>query len=127
MPTDNSRRNLKDNPECIQTGKQLPSLFTFTYSSENQFNILFFVFGTNTTYLSNTVNRYFGCNLKQLLNAYRIGHARELLSEDSCSVRELYARCGFASKSVFYAAFARVVGMSPLQYLSQSRKPLKIQ
>lgn len=27
---------------------------------------------TNQTYVSNVVNRYFGCNLKELLNTYRV-------------------------------------------------------
>ena len=84
------------------------------------------IVGTNTTYLSNAVNRYFGCNLKQLVNAYRIEYAKRLLDGGGCSVRELYSLCGFASKSVFYAAFGKVVGVSPLQYVSRSRSPLEV-
>ena len=34
---------------------------------------------TNQTYLSNVVNRYFGCNLNELVNTYRIEYAKELL------------------------------------------------
>ena len=34
---------------------------------------------TNQTYLSNVVNRYFGCHLKELLNTYRVEYAKELL------------------------------------------------
>ena len=34
---------------------------------------------TNQTYLSNVVNRYFECNLKGLLNRYRVEYAKELL------------------------------------------------
>ena len=51
---------------------------------------------TNQTYLSNVVNKYFGCNLP-------------------CS-------CGFASKSAFYSAFSRIVGVSPLSYQTQERR-----
>ncbi len=35
---------------------------------------------TNQTYLSNVVNKYFGCNLKELVNGYRVEYAKELLS-----------------------------------------------
>ena len=35
---------------------------------------------TNQTYLSNAVNRYFGCHLKELLNRYRVEYAKELRS-----------------------------------------------
>ena len=85
------------------------------------------VSGTNTTYLSNAVNNYFGCNFKQLINSYRVAYARELLDGGGYPVRDLFSHCGFASKSVFYVAFGKVVGMTPLQYLSRSRNPLIIQ
>ena len=93
------------------------------------------IVGTNTTYLSNAVNNYFGCNFKQLLNKYRVEYAKsyrvvrakELLDGKDCPVNELFSRCGFASKSVFYVAFRKVVGMTPLQYISQSRNPFMIQ
>jgi AraC-like DNA-binding protein len=50
-----------------------------------------------------------------------------LLDGKDCPVNELFSRCGFASKSVFYVAFRKVVGMTPLQYISQSRNPFMIQ
>ena len=85
------------------------------------------IVGTNTTYLSNTVNNYFGCNFKRLINSYRVARAKELLEGDECPVSELFSRCGFASKSVFYVAFGKMVGMTPLQYISQSRNPFVVQ
>ena len=85
------------------------------------------IVGTNTTYLSNAVNNYFGCNFKRLINSYRVARAKELLDGKDCPVSELFSRCGFASKSVFYVAFRKVVGMTPLQYISQSRNPFMIQ
>ena len=36
---------------------------------------------TNQTYLSNVVNKYFGCNLKELVNSYRVEYAKELLEK----------------------------------------------
>lgn len=71
---------------------------------------------TNQTYLSNVVNRYFGCNLKELLNTYRVEYAKELLRAQKCPLEEVPGRCGFASKSAFYAAFRKLAGMSPLRY-----------
>ena len=40
---------------------------------------------TNQTYLSNVVNKYFNCNLKELLNTYRVEYAKELLHAGKCS------------------------------------------
>ena len=92
----------------------------------NDINLLSFP-ARNTTYLSNAVNNYFGCNFKRLINSYRVARAKELLDGKDCPVSELFSRCGFASKSVFYVAFKKVVGMTPLQYISQSRNPFMIQ
>ena len=116
--------------------KYLESIyFAIRYISSTEFAILLFISiihilsfpGTNTTYLSNAVNNYFGCNFKRLINSYRVARAKELLDGKDCPVSELFSRCGFASKSVFYVAFRKVVGMTPLQYISQSRSPFMIQ
>ena len=40
---------------------------------------------TNQTYLSNVVNKYFGCNLKELVNGDRVEYAKELLSFGRCA------------------------------------------
>ena len=71
---------------------------------------------TNQTYLSNVVNKYFGCNFKELVNTYRVEYAKELLRAGYCTLGEIHVRCGFKSKSAFYSAFAKIVGMSPLYY-----------
>lgn len=77
---------------------------------------------TNQTYLSNVVNRYFECNLKGLLNRYRVEYAKELL-RTGCSILEnLPKKCGFASKSPFYTAFKKITGMTPIQYMTRFRQ-----
>ena len=77
---------------------------------------------TNQTYLSNVVNRYFGCNLKELVNTYRVQYAKELLCADRYPLEEIFGRCGFASKSAFYAAFNKMTGTSPLHYQLRERR-----
>ena len=80
---------------------------------------------TNQTYLSNVVNKYFGCNLKELVNTYRVEYAKELLRSGRYPMNELPCRCGFASKSAFYAAFGKIAGITPLQYLASVRRDLE--
>ena len=55
--------------------------------------------GTNQTYMSNVVNRYFGCNMNGVINTYRIEYAKELLRSGKCLIKDISERCGFASKS----------------------------
>ena len=80
------------------------------------------IVGTNTTYLSNTVNRCFGVNLKVLINRYRVWHAKRLMDMgDGYRYEDLADRCGFTSRSVFYTVFKRELGVSPRKYV-QIRK-----
>ncbi|WP_321425269.1 helix-turn-helix domain-containing protein [uncultured Bacteroides sp.] len=74
--------------------------------------------GTNTTYLSNSINKYFGCNFKTLINRYRIEYCKNLLgtSPISVSIKEISKECGFSSVSAFYASFKKITGISPVQY-----------
>ena len=76
---------------------------------------------TNTTYLSKVVNKYFGCNLKTLLNGYRVEHAKQLLKSETCSMSELATRCGFLSRSTFYATFMKFEHMTPTDYRMTAR------
>ena len=79
------------------------------------------LFGTNTTYLSNTVNRRFGVNLKTLVNRYRVNHAKRLMEvwDSAFDIGELIRASGFSSRSIFYSAFRREVGMTPTRYWSR--------
>ena len=81
---------------------------------------------TNQTYLSNVVNKYFGCNLKELVNTYRVEYAKELLRAGKCGVDEMPERCGFRSRSAFYASFGKITGVSPLHFQTQERRKRNI-
>ena len=84
--------------------------------------VLTVVDGTNTTYLSNVVNHYFKCNYKHLLNKYRILHAKHLIDHNECAITELDKRCGFTSRSVFYDAFGKIMGIPPAHYRKRREK-----
>lgn len=71
---------------------------------------------TNTTYLSKVINTFFKCNLKTLLNRNRIEYAKELLKKEQCDLRTLPQRCGFASRSSFYAAFVKYERVAPTDF-----------
>lgn len=78
--------------------------------------------GTNTTYLSNTVNEMFGCNLKSLINWYRVQYAKEVLRRGICRLKDIPFVCGFVSKSTFYASFKRCEGITPNRFMNICRK-----
>ena len=76
---------------------------------------------TNTTYLSAIVNTHFNCNLKTLINKYRIEKARKLMISDlykNYSMDGIATEVGFRSRSGFYTAFKSVTGLTPTIYIS---------
>jgi AraC-like DNA-binding protein len=48
------------------------------------------------------------------------------LESGEYDVHEVFGQSGFASQSVFYAAFAREKGVSPLRYMAATGHPLTL-
>lgn len=71
---------------------------------------------TNTTYLLKVINTFFKCNLKTLLNKYRVNYAKELLKTEQNDLKSLPQKCGFASRSTFYAAFMKFEHITPTDF-----------
>lgn len=74
---------------------------------------------TNTRYLSAVINSRFGMNYSCLVNEYRIKDALHLLTDKRYmdkNVEEISALIGFANRQSFYAAFYRIMGVTPKEY-----------
>ena len=81
------------------------------------------IVGTNTSYLSKVVNHRFGCNFRTLVNKYRVAYAIGLMRDlgEGCSIDEVLRQSGFASRSVSYDAFLRVMGKPPSRCLEEKK------
>lgn len=75
--------------------------------------------GTNTAYLSSMVNYIYHCNLPTLINSYRIDCAKRLLRDEKYNIKDVYKKCGFVSRSVFYTAFQKETGITPSVFVKQ--------
>ncbi len=74
---------------------------------------------TNITYVSQIINKEFGCNFNTLINRYRISYCKKLIERHKNSkilMKQLGFESGFASQSTFYSSFKSEVGITPLQY-----------
>ena len=74
---------------------------------------------TNTRYLSAVINSRFGMNYSCLVNEYRIKEAMNLLVDKryaAKNIEEISTMVGFSNRQSFYAAFYRIVGMTPKEY-----------
>lgn len=74
-------------------------------------------FGYNEKYLSHTLHELTGIHFRQLLNFYRINHAKVLLTDSKDqNISAVATMCGFISLNTFNREFKRLVGMPPRDY-----------
>jgi AraC-like DNA-binding protein len=74
--------------------------------------------------LSQALNQRRGQTLIEYLADWRVADARDLLADhahDCYTVEALAQRAGFASRSAFYTAFRKTVGVTPTAYRARAR------
>lgn len=99
--------------DCLENKKMFldPDLSLIKFSK---------IVGTNTTYLSNTINQHFNCNFRTLVNQYRIRFAQRALKDGTLTLNSIPMGTGFTSKSSFYDWFLRVTGTTPGAFVRQN-------
>ena len=63
------------------------------------------------------VRKYFRCNLRTLLNYYRVRHAKMLLSKRAGNITQIAERSGFLSRSTFYLSFRTFEKGIPTEFI----------
>ncbi len=79
---------------------------------------------TNTSYLSKVINELTGQNFNLFLNQFRIEEACSQLvnqKQQYLSIEGIAQSVGFNSKSAFNAAFKKIKGITPSEFIDQQR------
>ena len=74
-------------------------------------------------YLSQIINERLDCNFLDFVNQYRIREAKKKLKDETLSqmtIMSLAFDSGFNSKTAFYSAFKKNVGLTPSQFRKQA-------
>ncbi len=75
------------------------------------------IVGCTPNNLSQVINDGLGKSFFDFINRYRIAYAKQqLLTSERVPVLQIAMNAGFNSKSAFYTAFKKEVGMTPTQY-----------
>ena len=73
--------------------------------------------GVTSAKISQTLNEHYNSNFNEFINTYRITTSKEMIAKEAGFTLEAIAMdCGFNSKSTFYSAFKKHMGMTPKQY-----------
>lgn len=80
------------------------------------------LFYMDKSYLSRIFKEVTNFTVNEFINCQRIGHARELLLNESLSMEEISKKLGYERLSYFDRVFKKYVGISPLQYRKAKRK-----
>ena len=85
---------------------------------------------TNTKYLSEAINIYYGGTFESLLNKYRLEFVKKMLDEglaDKYTMEYIYTSAGYSSRAAFYNNFRKTFNMSPLNYQEiQKQKTINV-
>ena len=81
--------------------------------------------GTNTTYVSATINSQTGKSFSDLVNGYRIRYAKQLLlQKPELPMLQVGESAGFASETSFFRCFKAATGQTPGEWKSARKSPL---
>lgn len=77
---------------------------------------------TNDKYISVAINNNSQSNFNNLVNAFRINEAKNLIAQfgKNINIKELADRSGYKSLNTFYKNFKDITGLTPSQYIELS-------
>uniref|UniRef100_UPI004048EBF7 helix-turn-helix domain-containing protein n=1 Tax=Fulvivirga sp. TaxID=1931237 RepID=UPI004048EBF7 len=73
-------------------------------------------------YISQAINRHFGCGFNDFVNSYRIDLAKEFIiapNKRMFTIEAIAEEVGFKSKPTFNTAFKKKEGITPSEYRRQ--------
>ncbi len=76
-------------------------------------------------YLSHVFKKHMGRPPMQYVTAKRIAYAKKLLQETDLSATEIGEMCGYKDHVLFFKAFKKQEGMTPITFRKQTQKPEK--
>jgi AraC family transcriptional regulator len=79
--------------------------------------------GISQSHLMHTFKASTGWQIHKYIAEERLNAAKQMLGEDTLSLKEIAARLGFCSPAYFATAFRRMAGMTPTDYRRRACAP----
>ena len=90
------------------------------------------ILGTNKKYLYKAISENSVSNFRSFINRYRVDEAKRIMengmqNNQPVNLSEMYTSAGFNSTTSFYRAFKQVTGLTPKDYVNETRKEARKQ
>ncbi|HIS07878.1 MAG TPA: helix-turn-helix transcriptional regulator, partial [Candidatus Choladocola avistercoris] len=72
-------------------------------------------------YFSKLFKEETGSNFVEYVTNLRIGRAKEMLSQEECSMKEICAEVGYSDPNYFSRIFKKNTGLTPTEYREETR------
>lgn len=122
----NEKRNNEDNPDINKSEKDILLILRETLTKEKLFlskEITLYDLSKKIAItpdqIETSLARVEAKTFKELINSFRLGHARELLGDNKYNkytIDYIADLCGFSSRTTFYELFKKEFRSTPLQY-----------
>jgi len=113
-------------PDQLPKSKDIRSAVIYIQNNLNQHLTLQAIAQSvhlHPNYLSSLFKKQMGETIFAYIARRRVEHAASLLRNEPLSVAQVCTKVGFGSESVFFEKFRKYIGISPLAYAKQHRKP----
>lgn len=74
-------------------------------------------------YISHVFKKYMGMPPMQYITAKKIDYAKKLLQETDLSATEIGEKCGYSDHAMFFKAFKRTEGITPIEFRKETSSP----
>lgn len=78
--------------------------------------------GYNRDYISHFINTFLGNSFINIVNAFRVRYATQLIIDSETSITEIALQSGFNNSRTFNRAFSFVFKITPTQYREKNKK-----
>ncbi len=76
-------------------------------------------------YISHVFKKYIGTPPMQYVTSKKIDYAKKLLQETDLSATEIGEKCGYVDHAMFFKAFKRVAGTTPMAFRKETASPAR--
>ena len=107
---------VKTSNEEMSRKSRVSRFISMNFSRQIKLDDLARLLSLSSSRLSEVIRTEFGCSFPDLLNDYRVNHAKQLLTSSDFTIEAISERCGFSDATYFHKIFKTKTGETQKKY-----------